>query len=301
MQDAGLVADGVVLLVVDDVVERADLRELLRNGVQQGSAQGEVLAEADDDHHRAGVRRAHEHVAQLAVVLADVVEGNAVLQAELLDKEADLIGRFGLQVAALDVQDLVEIFPDVEAQAGAGGHAGGDLLTRHPALAGGGEFEFVAVVAGLVGAQDGAELRHLEVADARQLVIDLALLRRELDLVGEGLPAASAANGEMLAKRLQALLGGLHELDDRALEPGLLLADQPHVHHVARHGKADEHHLPFGRMRDRLALRRHALDREVLQNDIQLAVSCHRLNNNLTNIAIFRHTRFLPDRHEHPV
>jgi hypothetical protein len=28
-------------------------------------------------------------------------------------------------------------------------------------------------------------------------------------------------------------------------------------------------------VRNRLALRRHALDREVLQNDIQLAVSCH--------------------------
>ena len=287
MQDAGLVADGVVLLVIDDVVERADLRKLLRHSVQQGSAQGEVLSEADDDHHRAGVRRAHEHVAQLAVVLANIIEGDAVLEAELLDKEADLIGRFGLQVAALDVQDLVEILADVEAQAGAGRHAGGDLFAGHPALVRGGEFEFVAVVAGLVGAQDGAEFRHAEVADARQLVIDLALLGGELDLVRERLPAASAAHREMLAERLQTLLGGLHELDDRTLQPGLLLADQPHVHHVARHGEADENHLPFGRMRDRLALRRHALDREVLQDDIQFAVSCHRLNNNLTNIIIF--------------
>ena len=136
--------------------------------------------------------------------------------------------------------------------------------------------ELVAVADGLFGPQDGGELRHLQMADAGQLVIHLALLGGELDVVGEGLPAAAAAHPEMLAERLQAMLGRLYDLDDRALQPGFLLAHEPHVHHVARHGEAHEHHLPFGRVGDGLALRRHRFDDEVFQYDVQFAVSWHR-------------------------
>ena len=275
MQDAGLVADRVVLLVVDDIVERADLREFGRDRVQQGSALREILAETDDQHHCACVRVADEHVAQLAVVGADVVEAHAVLQAPVLDEEADGVGRLGLQVAALDVEHLVEELPDVEAQAGFAFHPGGDFLRRHPTLVGSGEFEFIAVVAGLVRTDDRAEFGHLEVADAGQLVIDLALLGGQLDLVGERLPAAAAADREMVAERFQTLLGRLHQLDDRPFHPGLLLADKTHVDDISRHGESDENHLSFRRMGNRFALRRDGFDDEILQYDVQFAVSWH--------------------------
>ena len=156
----------------------------------------------------------------------------------------------------------------MESQAGLAGEPAVDLLAGEPALVGGGVFEFVAVAGRLVRAEDGGEGRHLEVADAGELVVDLALLGRELDLVGERLPAASAAHAEMAAERLQALLGRLDDADDRALEPGFLLAYQADVHDVARDGESHEDDLAFGGVGDGLALRGHGFDREVLEDDV---------------------------------
>ena len=77
----------------------------------------------------------------------------------------------------------------------------------------------------------------------------------------------------MVAERLQTLLGRLDELDDRAFHPGFLLADKTHVDDISRDREADEDHLAFRRVGDGFALRRDGFDDEVLEDDVQFAVS----------------------------
>ena len=100
------------------------------------------------------------------------------------------------------------------------------LVLAEPAARREGEFQFVAVIAGVVRADDGGELRYVEMPQADQLVPDLLLLGLELHSVGERLPFAAAAQAEMLAERLQTVFGGLFHLDDEALHVvGFLLGD----------------------------------------------------------------------------
>ena len=63
MEYALAVGYAVVELVVDHVVEGADLREGFRHCVEHGFAAFEIRGEADYQHDLAVVGGAHEHVA----------------------------------------------------------------------------------------------------------------------------------------------------------------------------------------------------------------------------------------------
>ena len=161
------VARRVVQLRIDHVHQRGDLREALFQVVEQGADAGAVLFAEDDDHHHLSCGGgAYHQVAQQPAVFADVVETVSLLQTEPFGLEPDLVRRSRLQPAFADVEHLVELAGDVEAQGGArlDVAATGDLFVGHPAARSEGEFEFVAVAYRLRRADDGRERRKRHLA-----------------------------------------------------------------------------------------------------------------------------------------
>ena len=276
VQDRGLVADGIVQFLVDDVPEGGDLREFGRDGFQEGGPALFILVgEAHDQHDRTRFRRPDEHVAEETVILADIVEFVAVINAELLDEQADRVGRFGLEPAFANVQDLVEELSDMEPQSHPLVLRNGVriLAMEQPAAAGCAEFQFVTIILRTRGGEGWTDLRHFQMADPDQLVIHLLPLRFELHFVGQGLPAAAAAHAEMLAERLEPVRGRLHHPGDEALHVVLLFLVDLNVHDVAGHGEIDKHHHPV-HMGEGFALGRDGFDGDVLQFQVD-SLSAH--------------------------
>ncbi len=272
------VARRVVPLGVHHVHERRDGGECGGQVVEQRrDALAVVGTEHHDDHHLARRGGAHDHVAHEARVLAGVVEGVAVLDAEALCLQADGVRRFGLEPAPADVEHLVEHARDVESRGGRGldGLAGLHLLAGQPAAVGEGVFEFVAVEPRLGRPEAGGHLGQLDLADAGELVAHLAGLEAQLLVVGQVLPLAASADAEVLAEGFGTVRRPLHVAHHGALHVAAALHADLHVHHVARHGHRHEdhhllpaaHRLAFGGQRGYLK----TLDQRVVR-----FLSCHR-------------------------
>ena len=105
--------------------------------------------------------------------------------------------------------------------------------------------------------------------DPDQLVINLTLLRRKLQIIGERLPFASSADAEMLAERLQTAVGLFIYLYDAPFEKGFLLARDANIDDIAGNRELHEDHHPVRSMRDGLALGGNGLNGQVLKYDIQ--------------------------------
>ena len=117
VENALLITDRVIQLIVDDIVKRCDLRKRFSNGIQHFLPVLTVLVEEAHYHHQvARVGRADEHIPDIAHVLTDVKEIQTVFDSILLDEKPDVIGRILLKVAVLDVQHLVEELTYVESK-----------------------------------------------------------------------------------------------------------------------------------------------------------------------------------------
>ena len=108
----------------------------------------------------------------------------------------------------VDIEHLVEEFAHVEAKTLHLFFAESFRILgiQNPAFVGGAVFQLVTVSDGLFRADNRLKLRHLQMPDAGQLVIDLPLFCAKLDFIGERLPPAAAANAEMAAEWLQTVL-----------------------------------------------------------------------------------------------
>ena len=119
------------------------------------------------------------------------------------------------------------------------------------------------------GSSSLANQRREEVPEPDELVPDLLLLGLELHFVGERLPFAAAAEPEMLAERLEAVLGGFLEADDEALHVvGLFLGDA-YVYDIARDSRTDENHCTLV-MGEGVAFCRDGFYGDVLQDEVKL-------------------------------
>ena len=288
-QDRGEVSYGIIQLFVDNVVETGNLWETGRYGIQEGlSVRFLFPGEADDEHDLAGFGGPDEHVAEKTAVLPDVVEFVAVVDAELLDKQADRIGWLRLEPAFLDVQDLVEELAHVEAQAHPVvlGNRIGILAVKHPALAGRAEFQLVTVKLRALGGECRTDFRHLQVADADQLVVHLLPFGFELHLVGQGLPPAAAADAEMLAERLEPVRRRLDHSGDESLHIVFLLPEHLDVHDVAGDGEIDEddHSVHVGQS---LTFGGDGFDGDVLQFQVDFFPAHFNFSYNIQIYSIF--------------
>ena len=113
-------------------------------------------------------------------------------------------------------------------------------------------------------------------ANADQLVFHLLTLGFQLHFIRKRLPSAPAANAEMLAERLQTVLGGLYNALDKAFHVILFLLVYLNVHHISGHGKIYKHHHAV-HVRERFAFCGHRFDGHILQHQVY-PFSAHSLN-----------------------
>ncbi len=105
---------GVVELVVEDVLKRGDLGEVVAEVFEETFPTGMVFGNDEDDHPLAGAGVANDEVAQASGVVADVVEGELVGESVVACGKAYLVAQLRLEDAVLDVENLVEKGGDVE-------------------------------------------------------------------------------------------------------------------------------------------------------------------------------------------
>ena len=177
-------------------------------------------------------------------MVAYVEEGESVAEGIFAYEIANGIGWFALEMAFLDVYDLVEEAAYVEAEALAVHfvYAFRVFAVQQPAAVREGEFELVPVAFGFLGWQNSLYFRHLQVTYAYELVFDLLLFCRKLHFVGEGLPFAPSADSEVLAEGFQPVRGGLYHPEDEAFHIVFLFLADLDVNYVSGNCELYENH-----------------------------------------------------------
>ena len=175
------VAEGVVALLVVYIQQRGDLGETVGHMLQQTAGALLVARFVEvklyQHHPLAGGGVAEHDVAKQTVLGAKVEEGHAGGIGVVADGIAYLVVKRVHQPALLDGEYLVESARDVETD-GVGllqRNTGGHFLARQPAAVAAAELELVAVETGVDGTQYVIKRGKLHLADARQLVENLAL------------------------------------------------------------------------------------------------------------------------------
>ena len=110
-------------------------------------------------------------------------------------------------------------------------------------------------------------------ADAHELVVDLLLLGLKLHLVWKRLPFASAAHTEVLAERLQTMLGRFYHTKNETFHIVLLLFGHLDVNYVSRYRELNEQYRTVDPCQC-LSFCRHGFNGDVLQYYV-LLLSCH--------------------------
>ena len=198
-----------------------------------------------DDHPFARVGVADDDITEQANLSPKVEEGETVGDCIVAYFIADLVVQVVHQPALLDGQDLVERPGDMESD---GGRVldtiakGGDVFPGQPALVGATEVELVTVFLCLHAAEDRTEFRKFDLADTRELVEDLLLLKLQLLRIRQVLPFATAADTEVLTERFHAYITILYKAHYLALGEGVFLATDLHVAHITGHAEGYEHH-----------------------------------------------------------
>ena len=121
--------------------------------------------------------------------------------------------------------------------------AAGYLVAGEPALVAALKLHLVAVAGGLRRTEDGAQRREGYLADAGELVVDLALLHLQLLGVGENLPLTSPTDSEMAAHWRHTQRTGPHQARSLAFAIVLPLLANLDVDHVAGHHEGHEDHF----------------------------------------------------------
>ena len=203
-----------------------------------------VLAKNDDKHELPGRGHPDHHHAHETGVVAHVKESVALAQCILLDKEPQLVVDVFHEPALFDVEHLVVAIRNVKAH----GIAVGELLPTvqllgsEPFLVAKSELELVAIGRSALRAQDGIDLRQVDLGNALKCIDYLLLLVFKLILIGDVLELATATHPEVLAKRLDPYFARFHEIHDVTLGKTMLLTVDFHIGHIARCPIWDKHH-----------------------------------------------------------
>ncbi len=190
------IVDAVVGFGVVGVVRTLNLWEGITDRLHEGQTRFfRGFVELDDEHPIAGLGAAQHHRAQQTVLFAWVKKAQAVGKSVVPNKILDSIGGFGLQMAGLDVHDLVPKAGDVEAQGLFLGNflARSNLLPAQPAAGGEAKFQLVSVAVGFGRRYDGSEVSALHLANASQVFSNLDVLKFGLMAIIDMLPTATAA------------------------------------------------------------------------------------------------------------
>ena len=116
---------------------------------------------------------------------------------------------------------------------------------------------------------------------ALQRVLDLALLALQLKIVGQMLPAAAAAHGEVLATRLHTHVACGHKALHAAYCVAAAFLFYLYVNDIAGSGEWHEHHHVVGRAAQRVAFCGHVAYDKPLDKGQSFSFSRHICINNV--------------------
>lgn len=193
-----------------------------------------ILSENDDDHDLSGGGGTDHDVAHKAYLLALVVEFQSLLLCILFGPKADGVAWFGLKVAMVNVEDFVEAAGDVEAEC----VHGTPLVVVHidgikPAAVGIGVLQFVAVVGGFFGGQNGKPIAFLYLTDALKGIFYLLGFEFELAGVAEVLPFATSAGAKMGAESGLPVWRGLEQAVNTGFGEGFFVFFYEYIDDIA--------------------------------------------------------------------
>ena len=138
-----------------------------------------------------------------------------------------------------------------------------------------GKFQLVAVEFCLFRGKcrENLGVREIQMAYAQELVFNLTALCLQLHRIRKRLPFAAAAHTEMLAERLESVLGSFNDFGNQTLHIIVFLFANLHVHNVSGHGKRHEQsHIVH--VRNGFPFSRNSLYLNVVKYDF-LLVSTH--------------------------
>ena len=266
----GEVGIGVVHLIVEDVLQRGDLGELVAQVLHEAFPSGVVFRNDKHHHPLASAGVADDEVAEAASVVAYIVVRKGMCLGIVAHREAYLVAQVLLEGAMFDVQHLVKKGRDVESQCTVGldfpfGVNGCVLGWGQfvPCAGGKSEFQLVTIVEYIFRATDGEHALTVDVTEPFKVVADLLLLGSELLVVLEVLPTAAATGAEMGALGGGTLVAVVFDIHRAALGIFLFLLENLDIYDIARHykGEEDDHAI---NMCDGLALGTDIGDKHVL-------------------------------------
>jgi hypothetical protein len=145
-------------------------------------------------------------------------------------------------VARVDVQDFVESPGDVKSH----GihvlkiHAAFNLLGGEPSFVREAKLQLVSVFIRFLASEDGRYFGQLDLADAREVVRHLLLLKLKLFFIGQALPLASATHGEVLARGFNSKVRLFVKAHDLGFSIAMLLLLDLKVNDIAWHAVGHE-------------------------------------------------------------
>lgn len=107
---------GVVHLIVEDILQRCDLREVVAQVVHQALPTRIILGDDHNNHPLTGAGVANNEIAQAAGVVANVVERQFVGNGIIAHSETDLVAEIVLKCTMLNIEHFVEKGGDMESQ-----------------------------------------------------------------------------------------------------------------------------------------------------------------------------------------
>ena len=116
----------------------------------------------------------------------------------------------------------------------------------------------------MLAAQYRRDFGQFHLADAAQLLLHLLLLVVQLPLVGQALPFAAAADAEVRAEGLGALIAFLVKSHHFGFGVFVFLASHLQIYYVAGHGIGDKYSQAV-HVGDGFAFSGHVLDGDIFQ------------------------------------
>ena len=228
-------------------------------------------------HYLSRCKAAYYKVSQIALLSANIIELQVVLQRIVLYKEPYAVRWLSLQVAAFYIQHLVKKAGNVESAGRPIRRSYGIwvLTLQHPSVIREGKVQLVAVMGCLGRAKNRGDLRQLQVPYAGKLVHHLLLFKGKLPLVGEMLPGAASAYAKVTAEGLHPVWRGGYYACNIPHHIAAAHLVNLHIHHIARYSLLNKEHLAIY-LCNRISLCRKSLYLHILKEWFYL-LSSHYL------------------------
>jgi hypothetical protein len=205
---------------------------------------GFVAAGDQVDHELARILSGpDDQISQKAYVLSSIIRSPFLFQGQLTHLIDHLRARRTLQVADVEIQNLVKASGNVQSQSKASIQI---LATRYfsacqPATGPEGELHLVSILKLLGRRQNGTDFDRGQPPDSTEKIFHLLPFERELSFIISVLPTTASTSSEMRATRLDAVRRRLQEFFQRRLGEPLSFSSDQGSHTISGNGIPDKY------------------------------------------------------------